>query len=237
MKILKFDIKKGIFHYITNDLQIDNHSHPALEMLKANKGKFSIETDFGKQDNLTFAIIDANLTHKVYSEQNEREVLLIECNNAKLKEFLFSRGIKLKNGIFTSTELTNKDALIHDLINFSASQNLKHTNDKRIHNCIEIMESENLPYNRLITTLTSKILLSESRLSHLFTENVGISIKKYHVWNKLKFALEFFLSEETNLKEASFEADFFDQAHLSNAFRNYLGINPSEVFNSRTLQL
>jgi AraC-like DNA-binding protein len=237
MKILKFDIKKGIFHYITNDLIIDTHSHPALEILKAKKDKFSIETDFGKLNNLTFAIIDANLNHKVYSEQNEREVLLIECNNAKLKEFLFNCGIKLKNGIFTSTELADRDELMHDLLNFSATQDLKHTNDTRIYNCIEIIESENLPYDRLITTLTSKILLSESRLSHLFTENVGISIKKYYVWNKLKFALEFFLKEETNLKEASFKAEFFDQAHLSNAFRNYLGINPAEVFNSRTLQL
>ncbi len=237
MKILEFDIKKGIFHYITNVLNVDTHSHPALEMLKAKKGKFSIETNFGRQNNLTFAIIDANLYHKVYSEQNEREVLLIECNNAKLKEFLFNCGIKLKYGIFTSTELTNRDELMSDVLNFSANQNLKHTNDTRIHNCIEIMETENLPYNKLITTLTSKIMLSESRLSHLFTENVGISIKKYHVWNKLKFALEFFLKKETNLKEASFEAEFSDQAHLNNAFRNYLGINPSEVFNSRTLQL
>ncbi len=237
MKVLEFDIKKGIFHLEINDLNVDKHSHPALEIINAKKGRFSVETKFGKQNNLTFAIIDANLNHKMVSEQNEIEFLLIECNSTKLKEFLFMRGIETKNGIFTSTELTNRVELIEDLLNFSATQNLKHTNDKRIYNCIEIIETENLPYNKLMATLTSKILLSESRLSHLFTENVGISIKKYHVWNKLKFALKFFLSEETNLKEASFEAEFFDQAHLSNAFKNYLGINPSKVFNSRTLQL
>ncbi len=237
MKILEFNIKKGIFHYVTNNLNIDTHSHPALEVLIAKKGKFSIETDFGKKTNLTFAIIDANVNHKIYCEQNEREVLLIECNNAKLKEFLFNSGIKLKNGIFTSTELTNRDELINDLLDFSTNQNLKLTNDKRIYNCIEIMESKNLPYNRLITTLTSEILLSESRLSHLFKENVGISIKKYLAWNRLKYALEFLLNEKSNLNEASFEAGFFDQAHLSNAFKNFLGISPFKVFNSRTLQL
>lgn len=237
MKVLEFDIKKGIFHYKINNLKVDTHSHPAMEIIKAKKGGFSIETDFGKQNNLTFAIIDANINHKMVAEQNEIEFLLIECNTAKLEDYLNNRGIKLKNGVFTSTELNNADALIQDLLNLSANQNLKYTNDSRIYNCIEIMETENLQYNRLITTLTSKILLSESRLSHLFKENVGISIKKYHVWNKLKFAFEFFLNEETNLKEASIEADFFDQAHLSNAFKNYLGISPSEVFNSRTLQL
>ncbi len=218
-------------------MEVDTHSHPAVEFIKAKKGTFSIETYFGKQSNLTFAIIDANLNHKMTSEQNEIEFLLIECNNLKLKEFLFTRDIKLKNGVFTSTDLMHTDDIIDDVLNHSTKQNLKKTNDKRVDNCIEIIETENLQYKELITTLSSKIFLSESRLSHLFKENVGISIKKYHVWNKLKYALKFLLTEETNLKEASFEAGFSDQAHLSNSFKNFLGTNPSKVFNSSTLQL
>lgn len=237
MKILKFDIKKGIFHYKINNLSVDIHSHPAMEIIKAKKGKFSIETDFGKQNNLVFAIIDANINHKTVAEQNEIEYLLIECNTTMLKIFLFNRGIKLKNGVFTSTELTNTVELIQDLLNFSANQNLKLTNDKRVYNCIQIMEMENLQYDKLVTTLSSIVFISESRLSHLFKENVGISIKKYYVWNKLKYALDFLLKEETSLKEASLEAGYSDQAHLSNSFKNCLGTNPSKVFNSRTLQL
>lgn len=236
MKVIEFNIKNGIFHHVTNGLNIDTHSHPALEVLIAKKGAFSLETNFAKHNNLTFAIIDANLNHKVYSEQNEREVLMIESNNTKLKEFLFNCGIQLKNGIFYSTELTNRDELVHDLLNFAASQNLKHTNDSRIYKCIQAIETENLPYNILLATLSSRVFLSNDRLSHLFKENVGTSIKKYHVWNKLKIAFDFLLNAETNLKEASFEAGFTDQAHLSNAFKNLLGISPVKVFNSRTLQ-
>lgn len=237
MKILEFDIIKGIFRYITNDLQVDTHSHPAVEFIKAEKGTFSIETDFGKQSNLTFAIIDANLNHKMTSEQNEIEFLLIECNNLKLKEYLLTRDIELKNGVFTATDLIHTTDIIDDILDHLANENLKLTNDKRIYNCIEIIETEKLQYKELITTLSSKIFLSESRLSHLFKENVGISIKKYLVWCKLKYALKFLLTEGTNLKEASFEAGFFDQAHLSKSFKNILGTNPAEVFNSRTIQL
>ena len=237
MKILEFDIKKGIFHYITNDLKVDTHSHPTMEVIKAKKGKFSIETEFGKQNNLSFAIIDANTSHNMVSEQNDIEFLLVECNNVKLKEYLISRGIKFKNGVFTSTELTNTTELIHDLLNFSASQNLKLTNDIRAYNCIQIIETENLQYNELMTTLSTRVFLSKSRLSHLFKENVGISIKKYFVWHRLKCALKFLLNEEANLKDASFEAGFSDQAHLTNTFKNFLGVNPAKVFNSRTIQL
>ena len=237
MKILEFDIKKGVFHYITYDLEVDTHSHPAVEFIKAKKGTFSIETDFGKQNNLNFAIIDANIKHKMTSEQNEIEFLLIECNNAKLKEYLFNRDIELKNGVFTSTDLTHTVNLIDEIINHLANQNLKLTNDKRIYNCIEVIETENLQYKELLSTLTSKVFLSESRLSHLFKKNVGISIKKYLLWNRLKYALKFLLTEETNLKEASFEAGFSDQAHLTKTFKSFLGINPVKVFNSRTIQL
>ncbi len=236
MQILEFDIKKGIFNYITNDLEVDTHSHPAVEFIKAEKGMFSIETDFGKQNNLTFAIIDANLKHKMTSEQNEIEFLLIECNNTKLKDYLINRGIELKNGVFTSSDLTHT-VLIDDVISHLGNQNLKLTKDKRVYNCIEVIETENLQYKELLSTLSSKVFLSESRLSHLFKENVGISIKRYFLWNRLKYALKFLLTEETNLKEASFEAGFSDQAHLTRTFKSFLGINPVKVFNSRTVQL
>jgi AraC-like DNA-binding protein len=237
MKVLKFNIKKGIFHYITNDLNTDTHSHPVMEIINAPNGKFSIETDFGMQNNLTFAIIDVNTNHKMFSEQNEIELLLIESNNTKLTEFLFNRDFKLKHGIFTSTETGSRVELMFDLHNFSDKENLKLTNDKRVYDCIQIIETENLDYNKLITTLSSRTFLSESRISHLFKENIGISIKKYLVWSRMKNALEFLLSKQTNLKEASFEAGFTDQAHLSKCFKNMLGKSPIRVFNSRIIQL
>lgn len=236
MKILEFNIKKGVFHYITNDLNTDTHSHPVMEIINSPNGKFSIETDFGRQNNLTFAIIDVNTNHKMFSEQNDIELLLIESNNSKLTEYLFKCDIKLKDGVFTSTELRCRDNLMFDLHNFSVNQNLKLPNDKRVYECIQIIETENLPYNKLMTTLCSRVFLSESRISHLFKENIGISIKRYLVWSRMKNALRYLLTEETNLKKAAFEADFSDQAHLSKCFKSILGKKPVRVFNSRTLQ-
>lgn len=237
MKLLEFDIKKGIFYLEPVDLKVSMHSHPALEVVKSKKGRFSLETDAGIQNNLTFAIVDANTKHKMVYDRNEIVLLLIESNNSLLKEFLINSGIEMKNGVFTTTELANHELLMNDLVHFSKTHDLKQTNDKRVYSCIEVMESEHLKYKELMAVLTSKVLLSESRLSHLFKENVGTSIKKYHVWNKLKNALELFLNEEVNLKESSLDTEFYDQAHLSKAFKNYLGVNPTDIFNSRILQL
>lgn len=236
MKILEIDINKGIFHVELNDLKVVTHSHPAVEIIKAKKGNFTLETNFGKYSDLTFAIIDANINHKLLTEQYEIEVLLIESNNTKLKDFLFNCGIKLKNGIFSSIEVTDRDKIMSDLYNYAVNQNLKLTSDKRVYDCIQIIENENLQYKDLLTTLSSRIFLSESRISHLFKESVGISIKKYFVWYRIKQVLDILLNEETNLKKASIEADFTDQSHLSKSFKNVIGISPIKIFNSRTLQ-
>lgn len=230
MKVLEFDIKKGIYFFEITDLKTDKHSHPAMEILNAKEGTFSLVTDSGKHDNLTFAIIAPNIKHTIIAEQNKIETLIIECNNTKLKEHLFKNEIRLNNGIFTARELTTKNELIYNIYNFSITNNGKFPNDKRVQVCIEIMENGNPKYDKLNTLFTSKIPISQSRLSHLFKENMGISIQKYFVWVNLKSAIHLFLNQAPNLKEASFKAGFFDQAHFNNSYRKFFGRSPFKVF-------
>ena len=57
------------------------------------------------------------------------------------------------------------------------------------------------------------------------------------MWSKLKKAFESVVREDKNMYEASIANGFYDQAHLSKAFRQMLGISPSDVYNSRMLQV
>ncbi|WP_299440852.1 AraC family transcriptional regulator [uncultured Aquimarina sp.] len=143
----------------------------------------------------------------------------------------------MTNGIYIPKIDTNKKDLLNEIKSFAFNNNLKKADDDRIQKCLEILEAENLDYDKVISVLTSKVFLSESRLSHLFKEHIGISIKKYLVWSKLKKAIHAVLNENISLTEASLEVGFYDQAHLSNAFKNVLGIAPSKAYNSRILQL
>ena len=88
----------------------------------------------------------------------------------------------------------------------------------------------------MIEVLKSKTNLLESRLSHLFKSEMGISLKKYLVWSRLKKAFELVIAGKMNMYEASIESGFYDQAHLSKAFKQILGIAPSESYNSRMIQ-
>ncbi|MBW1299015.1 helix-turn-helix domain-containing protein [Aquimarina litoralis] len=236
MKIYDFDIKKGIYSFEFNELNTESHSHPVVEIIDAINGNFSLEVKGQVYNNLVFATIDANTKHKVISQNCTVRILMIESHNSQLYNFLKSRDFKFDNGVYTKTSFVKKDDLFSAIKTLAMTEDLKTPTDKRIIDCIKFIEENQLEYKNLISELTSKVFLSNSRLSHLFKEQIGVSIKKYLVWNKLRQAINLYLTENTNLTDISLESGFFDQAHLSNSFKNVLGVSPSKAYNSRTLQ-
>ncbi|WP_435623909.1 helix-turn-helix domain-containing protein [Flagellimonas sp.] len=236
MKIFDFDIEKGIYHFEFNDLNTENHSHPVVEIINAKHGTFSLEVNGHSEKNLVFAIIDSNIEHKVVSKNGQLRILMVESHNPLLFLFFESKAIRFENGAFSRANFYIKNELMEEVIEFARTTDLKTPVDKRVADCIKFIEQNELEYKNLLSHLTSKAFLSESRLSHLFKEHIGVSIKKYLVWNKLKQAINLYLEEPDSLTSVSLESGFFDQAHLSNSFKNVLGVSPSRAYNSRTLQ-
>lgn len=236
MKIHDFDITKGIYSFESNELNTKSHSHPVVEIINATNGTFSLQSNGQTNENLEFAIIDSNTEHKVVSQDCYVRILMIESYNSQLSEFLAINGIKFRNGIFFESNFDRKSELFSEVKNLARTIDLKTPTDKRITESTKFIEENELEYKNLLSELTSKVFLSDSRLSHLFKEHIGISIKKYLVWNRLRQAINTYLNENTNLTEVSIQSGFFDQAHLTNSFKNVLGVSPSKAYNSRALQ-
>ena len=68
--------------------------------------------------------------------------------------------------------------------------------------------------------------LSESRMQHLFKQQIGIPIRRYLLWARLRQVLELALTGNS-LTTASHEAGFSDSAHFSRTFKAMFGIAPS----------
>jgi AraC-like DNA-binding protein len=90
---------------------------------------------------------------------------------------------------------------------------------------INEMEDKNLP----VKTLADYVSLSESRLIHLFSEEVGIPIRKYLLWKKLYTAVGTII-EGNDFTYAAHQAGFADSAHLSRTFKNMFGITLQKLF-------
>jgi AraC-like DNA-binding protein len=77
-------------------------------------------------------------------------------------------------------------------------------------------------------TLAKRVALSESHLAHLFRAQVGIPLRPYVLWLRLrKAATE--IKRGQSLTVAAQAAGFADSSHLSNTFRRTFGLTPSEL--------
>jgi AraC family transcriptional regulator len=83
-----------------------------------------------------------------------------------------------------------------------------------------------------IDALAQMVHLSPSRFAHVFKDVVGVPVRRYVLWAKLRRALEFAMKGES-LTAAAISAGFSDSAHLSRSFRNLCGIAPEFLFRNR----
>lgn len=70
--------------------------------------------------------------------------------------------------------------------------------------------------------------ISAGRLSHVFREQVGTSLRVFILWSRLQRAVEE-VRRGASLTEAAHAAGFSDSAHMSRSFRRMFGIAPSEA--------
>lgn len=95
---------------------------------------------------------------------------------------------------------------------------------------------EHLPTRLQLDELTQMSGLSSSRLRHLFTEQLGISIKSYLLAMKMRKAAELF-GADFSLTEVAHRMGFADSAHLTRAFRAYFSVTPSLLANRQLVDL
>ncbi len=78
--------------------------------------------------------------------------------------------------------------------------------------------------------------LSQSRLAHLFTEQVGISIRQYLLWVKMRKAADMFV-RNLSLSHVASEIGFSDAPHLSRTFMRYFALTPSFLANKNVVRV
>lgn len=74
--------------------------------------------------------------------------------------------------------------------------------------------------------LAAQLGISVSRLTHLFTEQVGIPLRRYVLWLRLRIAISRVQAGD-DLTGAAHGAGFADSAHLTRTTREMFGLPPS----------
>lgn len=78
--------------------------------------------------------------------------------------------------------------------------------------------------------LTRHLKLSRSRLSHLFAEEIGIPLRTFLLWSKLRRAFAG-ITHGLSLTQAAHAGGFADSAHFSRTCVRMFGANPLSITN------
>ncbi|WII38239.1 helix-turn-helix domain-containing protein [Paenibacillus thiaminolyticus] len=113
---------------------------------------------------------------------------------------------------------------------------MEHTLDNRILDVLSCIEQSPL-HHLTVKRLSQRVYLSESRLSHLFKEEVGISLSSYILLQKMETAFHYIFSGHT-MTEAAMEAGFSSSSHFTRTVRDKLGMPPRAIVqNSRYMKV
>jgi len=253
--INKFFLWRDSVIYLGESFDPDFHRHHAVQCCISLTAKLKIRWDGVEQwRECTAAIIGANVTHSITcpdgpvcllylekSSNNYQTILDYHCIDSscqtKKEPLLLTKPIPTE---LTRSLLSARTSNVNTIIaNQLKQQCLKVFNgyissqnklDLRIAKLLKLLHCQ--PEQSFLgCDLAQNINLSESRMQHLFKQQVGIPIRRYILWMKLRHVLELAFAG-TSLTEAAHATGFSDSAHFSRTFKATFGITPSLLVNT-----
>lgn len=250
---LRILVKYNYIVVVGNNVETSEHQHHAVQICLGIDEKIKIKQgDSFIESNLI--VINNNISHKLENSKNQMIVLVdSESNDAFNIKKLFRCGsifspiielepqfqnqlnrFKLNNDKLT---IEDSDILYNMLMNNLLKDKRNETViDERIQESINIIKS--LEVKKISAAeLAKKVYLSESRLLHLFKFDVGIPLRKYLLWLRIRDAI-ILISNVSSFTDAAYLAGFSDAAHLTRTCKTMFGVNLAMLFNnSRFIQV
>ena len=225
------------------------HASPAIKVCVALDGNFGLCT--GADDtfiNYESAIIAPGQPHAIDGRHNNMVMMLL-VPEAKLAQPL--------TPIFSQKGITRLSPAVVSKIRriFADFDERLAADDSIEHICFQMVAAirggDSLPIDSRVAQsiewirasreegisvreIAAGVELSESRFSHLFTENVRIPVRRYLLWLRLRDSMHL-LAQGKSLTKTAHEAGFSDSAHLTRTFRGMLGIAPSALIKESSL--
>jgi AraC family transcriptional regulator len=150
-----------------------------------------------------------------------------------------ARGFKCQYGLNElarlrddETTLAEADQLLAPLFGLnSLTSSATVFQDARIIEALKFLRESPHAYDSL-DALANRVHLSSSRFQHLFKEKVGVPVRRYVLWLKMRRALDLAMAGDS-LTTAALSAGFADSAHLSRTVRAIMGVAPQFLFRNR----
>lgn len=214
----------------------DPHSHLAVQFIAGLDGPVHCVVS-GDSFDADAVFIASDVVHTAYAETGDMLVFLFDTAGSiaeeAQKQYLCGRPyfcgdketVEKLREIWKNNPPAQADSLITQLLGLDTVGNA--LRDERISQVLEYLRSLDEVPEDITAQLCAKVCLSPSRLSHLFKENVGISLHRYLAMDKMRKGYIHF-QKYGNITEASMRAGFDSPSHFAATCKRMFGISFSE---------
>jgi len=224
-------IDDGIVSFSKKNYSAATHSHYALELAFAISGFLHISTGNQHYKNIQAAIISPNTPHSFDCLQGESYIYFIDPTTTTGEHLislynLDNRPIVVLNSEEISLYKTGRQ---FSLPGFDKKDDKKISEYTRM--CVKLIHDHITEEDWSIDQLARKLFVSESRLAHIFKQDMNISIRQYILWKKIEIAAT---KSQTghSLTESAHYAGFTDSSHFIKTFKKMFGVRPSFAMKS-----
>ena len=238
--------------YLGESFDPEMHRHNAVQCCIALQGRLQIRWQKGDAWQTCYsAVIGANVSHSIANPEGPLCILYLEKASRDYRSILDFHGVSAERGIridplVSSTPVsgTLREALLAAMsadLSPAAANELRRSCLRLLHGHISPPKDLDPRMSTLLARLHERpglafsgaelanlIGLSESRMQHVFKDQVGIPIRRYVLWMRLRNVLELALAG-SSLTTAAHASGFSDLAHFTRTFRATFGIKPSAL--------
>ena len=221
---------------LTDTMDASSHSHAMMQFFICTEGTLNIKV--GKEKPKAKCIlVNKNVKHSFKADKRICFTLLIE----PVSDLGLALDVLIKDKDHYAVDDSKADALVEQVIR------LKEHPDKEsyealmtgVYDCFGIQPSHRQLDERIesflemlkhcscddhsIEEFADRLCISASRLSHLFSEQVGIPMKKYLILHQLEKAFEEILQGES-ITRAALDAGFDSPSHFAAVVKKLMGL-------------
>lgn len=228
---------------LAKNIAVEMHYHHAVQLVLSLDKPYDAVLDNQPIESLRGFLIDSDVPHACQSADSTVLVISVDATSSKgrlLKSQLLKRTFISLDELFSAKaidEFSNFywrycDNPQHEFDPLYFIHKLSHEQrnitpfDERLLIAIDFI-NQYISETIKVIDIARHVNLSESRLCHLFTEQVGIPLTKYTLWARMKVALREMLKPDVTLSNAAHKAGFTDHAHFTRTFKRMFGVSPS----------
>lgn len=220
------------------------HKHDTLQLTFDIEKNFLVKDEKSEWTPYAAAIIRASHPHQLDSNGSMQLFFYLDKDSEIAKKLtakylsetdigvINTSTLRILSNDFFKTLLASKSceelfikchAVLTELVNVEYPKK----RDERIDEAIAFI-TKSSDKNLRIKAIANHVCLSESRLRHLFKEQVGQPIQNFILWMKVVDSLSMVL-KGNKLSDAAYSNGFWDISHMNKSYKALIGVNPADI--------